>query len=473
LKVKVLLAFISLTLISQPAVYAEDYVVPQLISFEFSPGEIDLTSASTEVKFDLKVFHPIGISSTRVAVNLTSKRGSTLFLNLNRSELPINLDLKTVTFTGTLTVPRNIATDVYRVESGIVYGVVAAGASNQPYSSKFEISKNINKLISAERDLVVRSGGELNYDYTTFLGPSHSTVISSERTMPNIVKTKLPIWRVGEEYLPSDYYEIRIPDMVLNVSSQSNLVCTSDGLKLKFVSEGDCKFTVFTNKTKDYMYKKSEHLVTISRKRTLQELTVEKVKDQNVENLPKKISIPRVYTYNLGYILPQTLTPSICLVSDGYVNIFSGGTCRYTYQAAESEAFLESKLYELSFEVVKNSQSITFSIPSDVAISKRSLTISASASSGLPITFSTLSTGICSISQFSVNLLKPGKCVVSINQDGNSTILPVTSTSVINITGVQPSKITSILCKKGKLTKKVNGNNPKCPKGYQVKTVRK
>jgi hypothetical protein len=291
--------------------------------------------------------------------------------------------------------------------------------------------------------------------------------------MPNIFKTKLPIWRVGEEYLPSDYYEIRIPDMVLNVSSQSNLVCTSDGLKLKFVSEGDCKFTVFTNKTKDYMYKKSEHLVTISRKRTLQELTVEKVKDQNVENLPKKISIPRVYTYNLGYILPQTLTPSICLVSDGYVNIFSGGTCRYTYQAAGSEAFLESKLYELSFEVVKNSQSITFSIPSDVAISKRSLTISASASSGLPVTFSTLSTGICSISQFSVNLLKPGKCVVSINQDGNSTILPVTSTSVINITGVQPSKITSILCKKGKLTKKVNGNNPKCPKGYQVKTVRK
>jgi hypothetical protein len=445
------------------------YSIPELVSFTFTPSEIDLIGPSTLVSFELMVKHPIGIESTRVKVDLTSAKGNTLSVNLNRIDSPINFNLKTVTFKGLLEIPRNVKNESYAVVSESVVGIAPIGSTSSPRSPKFTVTNKLNDIIGAEYDLIIRSGGYLDFDYATFVGPSHATTFTVQREYPKLSQYKSPIWKVGEFYSPRDYYELKVPGLDLEIRSKDIKVCTSDGKTLKFISEGDCYFTVSTPKTKNYSYKEDNQLATISKARIQQELTTENILNQKALNLPKQIKIPRVYSSSQGYITPANLTPQICLASEGYVNIFSGGTCKYTYQALESSEFLASKIYELSFDILRDSQTITFTPPASANLSAKTLALSATASSGGVITYQTTSAGICSITGSTLNLLKGGNCAITATQAGTTTLAPISATATVMIAGSTTPTKKTITCIKGNKTKKVSGTNPKCPKGYKIK----
>lgn len=445
----------------------EVYAIPELESFTFTPGEIDLQGKDTMISFELIVSHPIGIESTRIKVDLTSPKGNNLSVNLSRVDSPINFKLKTVTFRGSLEIPRNINNQIYTLISEPVFGVAPIGASASPISPKFTVSKKINNIVGAERDLIIRSGGDLDFDYQTFIGPSHESSFTYQREYPNLSQYKTPIWKVGEYYSPEDYYEVKVPDLELVINSKDSKVCLSDGKTLKFVAEGDCYFTVSTPKTKNYNSREVSQLATITKARIQQELSVENIENQKALNLPFQIQIPRVYSLSQGYVIPKTLTPQICLVSEGYVYIFSGGTCKYSYQTLETSEFLASKIYELSFEVLRDQQTISFSLPTSVNLSVRSIALSAIASSGRTITYAVATPDTCSITGTSLNLLKRGNCAVTATQAGGTTISPVSSTALVMIAGGEVKR--SVICVTGKNSKKVSGTNPKCPKGYKIK----
>ena len=102
------------------------------------------------------------------------------------------------------------------------------------------------------------------------------------------------------------------------------------------------------------------------------------------------------------------------------------------------------------------------------------MTLTATASSGGAVTYSTNTPDNCSISGSTLNLLKSGSCVVTATQSGTPTLAPVSAYATITLTStfVTPKPIVTkktIVCFKGKTNKKVSGTNPKCPKGYKVK----
>jgi hypothetical protein len=341
--------------------------------------------------------------------------------------------------------------------------------AQNPISSSFKINKKMNNIFGAETALIIRSGGDLNFDYQTFIGPSHKTLFVLPRELPKLPKIVEPIWKVGETYVPTDYYELKVSELDFGVTSKNPEVCISDGKKLTFVAVGSCSFIVFTPQNKNYVYKQSEQLVNITNARIAQELLVENIGVQNSVGLPKLIKIPRVTSGTLGYVSPKTLTPTICLASDGFINIFSGGVCKYTYQSESNPDFLASKIYELSFEITRDPQTISFTLPSAANISSKSLALTATASSGSVVAYSTTSTGICSITGSTLNLLAKGNCAVTATQAGTSTLAPVSATASITLTATTVAAKKTITCVKGKTTKKVIGTNPKCPKGYKLK----
>ena len=99
----------------------------------------------------------------------------------------------------------------------------------------------------------------------------------------------------------------------------------------------------------------------------------------------------------------------------------------------------------------------------------KTLSLSATASSGGVITYQTTSAEICSITGSTLNLLKGGNCAITATQAGSATLAPISATATVMIAGsVAPTKKT-ITCVKGNKTKKVSGTNPKCPKGYKIK----
>ncbi len=440
---------------------------PKVESFQFTPNDLDLTSVETRVDFELVVSHPSGVENISTLLTLTNAKGDTLVTYLTRSDNPINFSLSKVTFKGMLIVPRNIATGVYNLKAAAIRNNSSAGYQ---YSTDIIQPGKIRNLPGAESGLLIRNGGDLNLNYDTFVGPTYEAYRA-----PNFIDTlnynssKVPIWKVGETFDPSKYYELRVPNLQLRVESKTISTCSTDGTLLKLTKEGTCSFIVFTNKSKDYIKKENNQTVTVTSARDKPQLTMQTIPDQNIKNIPKSIEIFRVYTAAQGWIFPASTTPRVCVANGFYVNLIGGGTCELIFQTSETSEYLASDLYKVKFEVVRDAQTISFSPPATVNLSAKTLALSATASSGGVITYQTTSAEICSISGSTLNLLKGGNCAITATQAGTETLAPISTTATVMIAGsVAPTKKT-ITCVKGNKTKKVSGTNPKCPKGYKIK----
>jgi hypothetical protein len=451
---------------------AQANVRPIVESFTFTPNDFDLTSVNTNVSFELVVSHPSGINNTVTKVTLTGPNRSTLAINLIRTDLPVNLALTKVTFKGILTVPPNIVAGAYSVS---VAGVENNSFAGYQYETGAITPNKLRDLIGAENSLLVRNSGELNLVYDTFVGPTHNTTLGISYNNPAKYNNDAPpIWKVGEVYEPSKYFELRVPTLPLAVTSSTPTICSSDGKELKLIATGNCTFKILTAKTKEYALKEITQAITITTARDKPELAMSVIADQTSKNLPKTIEIFRVYSPTGVYVLPQGTTPAVCIASGFYVQIVGGGTCTLTYQSAANSSYLASDLYKVSFEVKRDPQTINFALPATVDISTKTLSLAATASSGASVIYSTTSADTCSITGSTLSLLKSGNCVVTASQVGTSTLAPVSITTTIMLTGavIAPTPIATkktIVCVKGKTNKKVSGANPKCPKGYKLK----
>ena len=471
MKIKSALIAVLLTIGLAPGV-AQANVRPVVESFSFTPNDLDLISANTNVTFELVVSHPGGVKNLSTLATLVGPNGSTLAAFLYRTDSPLNLNLSKVTFKGTLTIPQNIAPGAYAVSVAEVYNNSIAGYE---YSTGVITPKKLRDLLGAEYSLLIRSGGDLNLSYDTFVGPTHNTTLGIAYNNTALYNNNNPpIWKVGEIYQPSKYFEVRVPSLPLVVSSTTTSICSTDGKELKMIATGTCVFKVSTTKSKDYAAKEVVQVVAITAARSRPELIMGMITNQSAKSLPKTIEIFRVYSPTGVYILPQATTPIVCIPSGFYVQIVGGGTCTLTYQSEANTSYLASDLYKVSFEVTRDPQTISFVPVATADVATKSLTLTATASSGGAVSFTSSSTENCAISGSTLNLLKPGNCVVTASQAGTSTFAPITTSVTITLTGtvVTPKQAVSkktIVCVKGKTTKKVSGTNPKCPKGYKLK----
>jgi len=446
---------------------------PVVESFSFTPNDLDLISANTDVVFELVVSHPSGIKNISTLATLSGPNSSSLATYLTRTDSPVNLAQTKVTFKGTLKVPQNVLAGAYTVNVAEVNNNFIAGYE---YGTGAIAPKKLRDLIGAEYALLIRNSGDLNLSYDTFVGPTHDTRESISYNNPTVYNNNNPpIWKVGETYIPTKYFEARVTSLPLLVSTSTPTICSTDGKELKLIATGNCTFKVSTVKTKDYVAKESVQIVTITAARSKPELVMSVINNQTTKSLPKTIEIFRVYSPTGVYVLPQATTPTVCIASGFYVQIVGGGTCTLTYQSEANTSYLASDLYKVSFEVTRDPQTITFAPVTTADVATKSLTLTATASGGGAVTFASTSNENCTISGSTLNLLKAGNCVITASQVGTATFAPVSASATITLTGsvVTPKPVVTkktIVCVKGKTTKKVSGTNPKCPKGYKLKT---
>jgi hypothetical protein len=332
---------------------------PTVESFTFTPQDVDLTGASTAVLFELVISHPSGIDATSTMLTLKNSRNDTLAAYLTRTD-PTTA-LAKVTFRGSLTVPRDVNPGVYTFSAASVRNNSSAGYQ---YETGTIEGGKVRALVGAESGLLVRSGGDLNFDYATFVGPTYdptSTVIYNNPSKYN--SSKAPIWKVGESFDPTLYYELRVPSLSLGLTSSTPTVCSTDGKTLSLIKEGNCSFRVTTAKTNDYLAKSSSQSVTITAARIKPTLTLDKIANQDVKDLGKSIEIGRVYSVSEGWVLPQSATPAVCVASGFFVKLIAGGTCKLTYQTAANATYLASDVTAVSFEILKDGQPVVVPTP--------------------------------------------------------------------------------------------------------------
>ena len=448
----------------------EPWVMPELVSFEFSPKEIELTQLNTTVSVAVKASHPVGIKSEKINIYLRNAINPQSFVyqfTALRTQNITQNNLTTATFTSSFTLPTTIASGVWNLSSEPIQGLASIKATGWPESASFSPA-NFRDMNGAENSLLVRLDGNLNYDLQTFVGPAYRSESMATDGKPMTLNVEAPIWKVGEVIDTSKYFQMRVKAVPLEMISKTPQICQATGSLLKLLTTGECNYRVFTSKTKDYIYKELNLYSVVSQARTKPELSIPKIANQTSDGLPKTIIRETVYSYG-NIISPKTLTPGVCIPTNTGITLYAGGICELQYSTEATLTYLASDIYVQRFEVIRNAQTITFNPPLNSSISNKTIALTASASSGAVVAFTTTSAGICSVTGSTLNLLAAGNCSVTATQAGTATLAPVSSTATVMLTGAVVSDKKSITCVKGKSSKKVSGTNPKCPKGYKVK----
>jgi hypothetical protein len=287
---------------------------------------------------------------------------------------------------------------------------------------------------------------------------------------PKYNSVAAPIWKVGESFNLSDYYELTVPTLTLKAKTNTPATCTSNGTTINLIATGNCEFVVYTEKTLDYLYKQDSQVVSITAARTKPILALGIVSTQSSTVLPLSIQGPFVYGPS-GLVIPVSATPTVCYPVGSYITIISGGTCTLNYSTAATANYLASDVTPLTFQITRTAQTVSFSAPTSATLASKTLALSATASSGAPVTFQSDSPTICSVTGNSLNLLTTGSCQIEAIQAGSATLSPASATQSIAVTGTLPAsktgKARTIICVKSGKSKTFAGS--KCPAGFRAK----
>src|SRR6185369_3245765 len=120
----------------------------------------------------------------------------------------------------------------------------------------------------------------------------------------------------------------------------------------------------------------------------------------------------------------STLTTSVCTVSGSTVTIVGAGTCTIDANQAGNANFNPAPQVSRSFTIASQSQTITFNPLAGKVFGDAPFTVSATASSGLTVAFSSLTTAVCTVSGTTVTIVGVGTCTIAANQAGDSTYGP-------------------------------------------------
>src|SRR5262249_6792006 len=127
----------------------------------------------------------------------------------------------------------------------------------------------------------------------------------------------------------------------------------------------------------------------------------------------------------VSFSIPASSDSDACIVSGATVTFVKGGRCAILARQSGNSQYAAATDALVAFRVLPAAQTIAFAQPPDVSLGMGAVTLKASATSGLPVTFASSSPGTCSASGATVTLLQSGACQVTARQAGNYPHLPL------------------------------------------------
>ncbi len=125
-------------------------------------------------------------------------------------------------------------------------------------------------------------------------------------------------------------------------------------------------------------------------------------------------------------------TTSVCTVSGTTATLVGAGACTILATQAGNAAYAAATPVSQSFQVMQplqTSQTITFGSLSNMALGSVPVALSATASSGMPVSFASTTTSICTVSGTTATLVAVGTCTIQATQAGNATYAAATPVS--------------------------------------------
>jgi FG-GAP-like repeat/Putative Ig domain/Beta-propeller repeat len=211
-------------------------------------------------------------------------------------------------------------------------------------------------------------------------------------------------------------------ELAVSFASTTSAVCTVQGSTVTIIATGTC--TIIASQAGDNTYAAA---ATVTQSFTVnpssqspQTITFSPLPNQVYGSVPPALSATASSGLTVTFI---SQTTSVCTLSGAngtIVKLHAVGTC--TIQATQSgnAAYSASTPVNQSFMVTQAPQSITFGPLTNEPFGSSSPTLSATASSGLPVSFNSQTQSVCVVSGNTVTLAAPGFCTIQATQAGNA-----------------------------------------------------
>jgi mono/diheme cytochrome c family protein len=155
-------------------------------------------------------------------------------------------------------------------------------------------------------------------------------------------------------------------------------------------------------------------------------------------------------TSGLSSFTYASSTPAVCTISSGAtINKLAAGVCSVTATQAGNANYNADTSAVRNITISKASQSIDFptQVPGTRAFSTTPYTITnlATATSGLAVTYTSDTPGVCTVSGTSVTMVSAGTCTLRANQDGDTNWdAAIDTTESVTITATVPGAPTGV-----------------------------
>ncbi len=116
----------------------------------------------------------------------------------------------------------------------------------------------------------------------------------------------------------------------------------------------------------------------------------------------------------------SSTTPATCSVAGSVISLLAVGDCTIEANQAGNGTYSAAAPVQRTFAINKGSQVITFGSLADKILADSPVTVGATASSGLAVSFSSSTPAVCTVAGTSVTLLSTGLCTIDANQSGNT-----------------------------------------------------
>jgi RHS repeat-associated protein len=199
-------------------------------------------------------------------------------------------------------------------------------------------------------------------------------------------------------------------------SSGTTTICTVSGSIVTKVAVGTC--TLRANQAGNATYSAAPQVsknVVINK--GTQTITFAAIPGKGFGIAP--FTVPVTASSSLGVALTSTTTP-VCTVSGSTVTIVALGTCTLAANQAGNTNYNAAAQVTQPFTVAKGAQTITFAALTAKTLGAAPFTISATASSGLAVAFTSTTTAVCTVAGTTVTLVSAGTCTLAANQAGNT-----------------------------------------------------
>ena len=273
-------------------------------------------------------------------------------------------------------------------------------------------------------------------------------------------------------------------------SSATTSVISLSGTTATVGSAGTSVITATFTPTNTVDYNSTTTTMTITVVGSGQTITFGALSDKIISDTPPSLSATSTSGLTVAF---TSATTGVCTVSGTSITFVGPGTCTINANQAGNGTYAAAAQVQRSFAIAYLTQTISFDALTGATLGVSSAPlIRGSASSGLGVSYSSATPGVCAVSGSIISMLNPGICTISASQAGNGTytaaasvsqsfsitakpddgqkelmeiltLLPGLASISKNIGDLAVNNMTK--CVKGKLVKRVK-LGAKCPKGY-------